>query len=67
MPKWYEKKAPIKPALLERRLKQYTWNELGSSFLPSELQAAYLYAQLKSVTQIKNKYIQTWDLFRFML
>jgi len=27
---------------------KYTWVELGSSYLPSELQAAYLYAQLGS-------------------
>lgn len=28
---------------------KYTWVELGSSFYPSELQAAFLYAQLESI------------------
>ncbi|MCL1594887.1 MAG: dTDP-4-amino-4,6-dideoxygalactose transaminase [Actinomycetia bacterium] len=30
---------------------KYTWVELGSSFYPSELQAAFLYAQLESIDE----------------
>jgi dTDP-4-amino-4,6-dideoxygalactose transaminase len=30
---------------------KYTWVDLGSSFYPSELQAAFLYAQLESIDE----------------
>ena len=34
---------------------KYTWVNLGSSYLPSELIAAFLYAQLKHVKKIQRK------------
>lgn len=39
---------------------KYTWVDLGSSFLPSELQAAYLWGQLEQVDLIKANRLDTW-------
>ena len=40
---------------------KYTWVDVGSSFLPSELQAAYLWGQLEKVDLIKANRIKTWE------
>ncbi|WP_047288304.1 dTDP-4-amino-4,6-dideoxygalactose transaminase [Pseudomonas protegens] len=42
---------------------KYTWVDLGSSYLPGELQAAYLYGQLEKVDEIKESRIRTWRFF----
>lgn len=39
---------------------KYTWVALGSSYLPSELNAAYLYAQILKVQQIYNDRMRSW-------
>lgn len=40
---------------------KYTWVDVGSSYLPSELQAAYLWAQLNNSNIINNKRRELWD------
>ena len=40
---------------------KYGWVDIGSSFLPSEIIAAYLWAQLENITDIQNKRIQIWQ------
>jgi len=40
---------------------KYTWQDIGSSFLPSELQAAYLYAQLESAKLINDARLSIWN------
>ena len=39
---------------------KYTWMDIGSSFLPGELIAAFLYAQLESAEEITNKRLASW-------
>ncbi len=39
---------------------KYTWVDVGSSFLPSELNAAYLYAQLENAEEINRDRKQSW-------
>jgi dTDP-4-amino-4,6-dideoxygalactose transaminase len=39
---------------------KYTWVDVGSSYLPSELQAAYLYGQLEKADEINQARIGTW-------
>ena len=34
---------------------KYSWVDVGSSYLPSEMNAAYLYAQLEQADEINNK------------
>lgn len=39
---------------------KYTWVSLGSSYLPSDMVAAYLYPQLENVEKINNKRMTLW-------
>jgi dTDP-4-amino-4,6-dideoxygalactose transaminase len=39
---------------------KYSWVDLGSSYLPSELQAAYLLGQLKSAEKINQNRLGIW-------
>ncbi|KKL00433.1 dTDP-4-amino-4,6-dideoxygalactose transaminase [Rheinheimera mesophila] len=40
---------------------KYTWVDVGSSYLPSEIQAAYLYSQLLNVEKIQTKRKDIWN------
>ena len=40
---------------------KYGWVDTGSSFLPSEINAAFLYAQLESLTEIQNRRKEIWE------
>jgi len=42
---------------------KYTWVDLGSSYLPGELQAAYLYGQLEKFEEIKKSRLKTWEFY----
>lgn len=42
---------------------KYTWVDIGSSFLPSELNAAYLYPQLLSADRINENRLASWNLY----
>ncbi|PKG75873.1 dTDP-4-amino-4,6-dideoxygalactose transaminase [Shewanella sp. GutCb] len=40
---------------------KYSWVDVGSSYLPSEIQAAYLWAQLEHFDEINEKRLEIWD------
>lgn len=40
---------------------KYTWVEAGSSYLPSELNAAYLWAQLQHADEINEARLNSWN------
>ena len=40
---------------------KYRWQEFGSSYLPSELNVAYLYAQLEMADQINEARLARWN------
>ena len=40
---------------------KYTWVDIGDSFLPSELNAAYLWAQLEMADEINNDRLSSWQ------
>lgn len=42
---------------------KYTWVAAGSSFLPSDINAAYLYAQLEVADEINNSRLRNWNLY----
>lgn len=42
------------------QIDKYTWVDVGSSFLPSDLLAAYLYAQLESWRSVQDKRKALW-------
>ena len=42
-------------------VKKYEWVDIGSSFLPSEIIAAFLFAQLEQIDMIQKKRIKIWN------
>lgn len=49
------------------QIDKYTWVEAGSSYLPSELNAAYLWAQLEMAEVINENRLTSWNLYKEML
>jgi len=43
------------------QIDKYTWVDMGSSFLPSELNAAYLWAQLEQADEINNARLSVYN------
>jgi dTDP-4-amino-4,6-dideoxygalactose transaminase len=48
---------------LRGQVDKYTWVDLGSSFLPSELVAAFLFGQLEQIDAIQKDRIATWKIY----
>jgi dTDP-4-amino-4,6-dideoxygalactose transaminase len=46
---------------------KYSWVDIGSSFLPSEIMAAYLWAQLENLEEIQKKRKNIWDTYNSKL
>ena len=42
---------------------KYSWVDVGSSYLPSDIQAAYLWGQLQKVDDINQDRLQTWNYY----
>lgn len=42
---------------------KYSWVDIGSSYLPSEMNAAYLYAQLEFADEINRKRLALWNTY----
>ena len=49
------------------QIDKYTWVDYGSSFLPSELNAAYLMAQLDQADAINNARLARWEQYYRLL
>ncbi|MCI9304875.1 MAG: dTDP-4-amino-4,6-dideoxygalactose transaminase [Lachnospiraceae bacterium] len=49
------------------QIDKYTWVGYGSSYLPSDLNAAYLWAQLEMAEEINEKRLKIWDYYRKLL
>ncbi|WNC89067.1 dTDP-4-amino-4,6-dideoxygalactose transaminase [Paraburkholderia sp. FT54] len=52
---------------LRGEVDKYTWQEVGSSFLPSELIAAYLWAQLEGAEKITQTRLAHWERYHALL
>lgn len=46
---------------------KYTWQSVGSSFLPGELIAAFLWAQLEEAEQVTRKRLDSWARYHALL
>jgi len=46
---------------------KYTWQEIGSSFLPGEIIAAFLWAQLQEAEKITQKRLTSWQYYHKLL
>lgn len=42
---------------------KYSWVDIGSSYLPSDLQAAYLWGQIEQCTEINQNRLEAWQYY----
>ncbi len=56
-------KGTNRSAFFKGEVDKYGWVDTGSSFLPSELIAAFLYAQLEHLQEIQKKRILLWNTY----
>lgn len=68
--KQFEKRAEIlwekgtnRTAFFKGEVDKYGWVDVGSSFLPSDLIAAFLYAQLERIDVIQSKRKSIWETY----
>ncbi|RZJ52366.1 MAG: dTDP-4-amino-4,6-dideoxygalactose transaminase [Flavobacterium sp.] len=54
-------KGTNRSAFFRGEIDKYGWVDIGSSFLPSEVIAAFLWAQIEHLDQIQNKRKQIWN------
>ena len=60
-------KGTNRSAFFRGEIDKYGWVDIGSSFLPSELNAAYLYAQLEHLREIQDKRMEIWKMYAAQL
>ena len=64
----YREKGTNRANFIRGDIDKYTWVDHGSSFLPSDLSAAFLFAQLQSAELITQKRLSIWDqYYNFLL
>ncbi|MBL4663030.1 MAG: dTDP-4-amino-4,6-dideoxygalactose transaminase [Flavobacteriaceae bacterium] len=56
-------KGTNRSAFFRGEIDKYGWVDIGSSFLPSELNAAYLYAQLEQVDDIQSTRMKVYNFY----
>ncbi len=54
-------KGTNRSVFLRGQIDKYTWVDQGSSYLPSDLNAAYLWAQLQEAEKINNDRLASWN------
>lgn len=57
-------KGTNRSAFFRGEIDKYGWVDIGSSFLPSEVIAAFLYAQIENIEDIQQRRVQIWELYR---
>lgn len=56
-------KGTNRSAFFRGEVNKYGWVDIGSSFLPSELIAAFLWAQLENIADIQSKRTHIWNTY----
>ena len=56
-------KGTNRSAFFKGEVDKYGWVDIGSSFLPSEIIAAFLWAQLENMEDIQNRRKEIWNLY----
>lgn len=57
-------KGTNRSAFFRGEIDKYGWVDIGSSFLPSDIIAAFLYAQLENLDNIQRRRKAIWDQYR---
>lgn len=60
-------KGTNRSAFFRGEVDKYSWVDIGSSFLPSDIIAAFLYAQLENLEAIQKKRISLWNRYYELL
>ena len=60
-------KGTNRSSFLRGEVNKYTWVDIGSSYLPSELNAAYLLPQLKKINSIIKNRMVSWNRYFYGL
>ncbi len=56
-------KGTNRAAFFRDEINKYEWVDTGSSFLPSEIIAAFLWSQLENINQIQTKRLEHWHFY----
>ena len=56
-------KGTNRSAFFRGEVDKYSWVDIGSSFLPSEVISAFLFAQLECIDDIQNKRKELWETY----
>ena len=57
----FREKGTDRSKFFRGQVDKYTWVNYGSSYLPSDMNAAYLWAQLEMAEEINNKRLACWE------
>jgi len=60
-------KGTNRSAFFRGEVDHYSWIDLGSSFLPSEINAAFLFAQIEQMESIQEKRMRRWNQYADLL
>jgi dTDP-4-amino-4,6-dideoxygalactose transaminase len=56
-------KGTNRAAFFRAEVEEYNWVDIGSSFLPSDITAAYLWGQLEHIDEIQKKRLLLWNTY----
>ena len=56
-------KGTNRSSFLKQEIETYTWVDIGSSYIPSDLAAAHLFTQLQDFEQINNDRLHSWQYY----
>ncbi len=59
----YREKGTDRSRFFRGQVDKYTWQDYGSSYLPSDLNAAYLYAQFMEYDRVAKNRMDTWNIY----
>lgn len=63
----YREKGTDRSKYYRGQVDKYRWQDQGSSYLPSDMNAAYLYAQLELAEEITQARMDRWNQYRELL
>ncbi|MDE6319371.1 MAG: dTDP-4-amino-4,6-dideoxygalactose transaminase, partial [Lachnospiraceae bacterium] len=63
----YREKGTDRSKYYRGQVDKYRWQDQGSSYLPSDMNAAYLYAQLEMAEEITQARMERWNQYRELL
>lgn len=63
----YREKGTDRSKYFRGQVDKYRWQDQGSSYLPSDMNAAYLYAQLNMAEEITRARMDRWNQYRELL